>query len=85
MVGDWPESVELVIDRAYSDLEDDIFKIEQEWPEPHSPVRKVNQLVVNLGEAKGIKTYIVAPPLICKPSSHRGSRHWMKPHYRASC
>ena len=66
MVGDWPESGDLIVKKTYSDVDDDIFAIEKEWPETHSPVRKVNQLVIELGETKGVNTYIVVPPLICK-------------------
>jgi len=76
MVGDWPESGDLVVEKTYSDVYDDIFKIEKEWQEAHSPVRKVNQLVVELGEANDVNTYIVAPPLICKSET---TRH-LRPH-----
>jgi hypothetical protein len=69
MIGDWPVTGDRVDAKTYSDVGDDIFEIERDFPEDHSPVRKVNQVVVGLGEKEGVKTYIVAPPLICKFSS----------------
>jgi hypothetical protein len=65
MIGDWPESGERVDDRIYNDQLDDIYAIEKEFPDNYSPVRVVDQLVVDLGEKSGVKTYIVPAPLIC--------------------
>jgi len=82
MVGDWTESGDLTVEKTYSDVDDDIFEIEKEWPEAHSPVRKVNQLVIALGEANGVNTYIVTPPLICKSEA---IRHACWPKLRNAC
>lgn len=66
MLGDWPVSGERVDTAIYSDVSDDIYGIEKHFPETHSPVRKVNQLVVALGEELHVKTYLVPVPLICE-------------------
>jgi hypothetical protein len=66
MIGDWPVTGDRTDTKTYSNIGDNIFEIERDFPESHSPVRKVNQLVVGLGEKEGVKTHIVAPPLICK-------------------
>lgn len=65
MVADWPVSGERIDTSTHSDVDEDIYQSEKENPEPWSGVRTVNQLVVQLGEDLGVKTYIVAPPLIC--------------------
>jgi hypothetical protein len=65
-LGDWPISGERIDTHVYSDVDENIYEIERDFPDSHSPVRKVNQLVVELGETEGVKTYIVPPPLICK-------------------
>jgi len=64
-LGDWPISGERVDTHVHSDVDENIYEIERDFPDSHSPVRKVNQLVVGLGETEGVKTYIVPPPLIC--------------------
>ncbi|KAG4437897.1 hypothetical protein IFR05_006616 [Cadophora sp. M221] len=64
MLGDWPVSGERVDTKVYSDVGDDIFSIEKNFSDSHSPVRQVDQLVVETGEKEGVKTYIVPPPLI---------------------
>ena len=67
MIGDWPVSGTRVDDKTYSDLED-VFEIEKKLEEEEkgwSPVRSVNQFVVEAGERLGVKTCIVVPPLIC--------------------
>ncbi len=66
MIADWPITGERVDGKVYSDVEDNIYEIEKNWPEEFGPVRKVNQMVVWLGVMEEVKTYIVAPPLICK-------------------
>lgn len=65
MLGDWPESGGRVDTTFHSDLHEDIYKLEKNFPDEYSPVRKVNQLVVHTGEELGVQTYIVPPPLIC--------------------
>ena len=65
MLGDWPVTGDRVDTAIYSDVEDDIFEIEKHFPDQFSPVRKVNQLVVHVGEREDVKTYIVPAPLIC--------------------
>lgn len=67
MIGDWPVTKERVDTRIYSDL-DDIFEIERDFPEDYSAVRKVNQLVIKLGEQEGVHTFLIPPPLICRSS-----------------
>ncbi|KAH9221701.1 NAD dependent epimerase/dehydratase family protein [Leptodontidium sp. 2 PMI_412] len=64
MVGDWPVSGERIDTKIYSDVDDDIFDVEKNFPDSHSPVRSVDQVVVETGEKEGVKTYIVPPPLI---------------------
>jgi hypothetical protein len=67
-IGDWPVSRSRVDSKTYSDIDDNVFEIEKtfEKDEPGwSPVRSVNQFVVETGEQLGVKTYIVVPPLIC--------------------
>jgi len=65
MLGDWPESGGRVDTSFHSDVDEDIFTTEKDFPENFSSVRKLNQIVVALGEEKKVKTYIVVPPLIC--------------------
>jgi hypothetical protein len=69
MVGDWPISGDRIDDKVYSDINDDIFEVEKTFPDSLSPVRKVDQLVVELGEKEGVDTYIVPPPLIFGPGT----------------
>jgi hypothetical protein len=69
MLGDWPISGDRIDTKVYSDINDDIFNIEKDFPDSFSPVRRVNQLVVELGRAEGVKTFIVAPPLIFGPGT----------------
>jgi hypothetical protein len=64
-LGDWPISGERIDTHVHSDVDENIYEIERDFPDSHSLVRKVNQLVVGLGETEGVKTYIVPPPLIC--------------------
>jgi hypothetical protein len=72
MLGDWPVTGERIDTKTYSDVDDDIFEIEINFPGSHSPVRKVNQFVVALGEEEGVRTHIIAPPLICQfPFAYR--------------
>jgi hypothetical protein len=66
MIGDWPETGERIDTTIHSDLDEDIYATEREHPETHSPVRKVDQIVVNTGLKEGVKTYIVPAPLICE-------------------
>lgn len=63
-VGDWPESGGRVDLLVHSDL-DDIFQIEKGLPDD-SPVRRVNQIVVESGRSEGVNTCILVPPLICE-------------------
>ena len=65
MIGDWPETGERIDRTVHSDVDEDIYTVEREFPEKHSPVRAVDQLVVDLAEKKGVKTYIIPAPLIC--------------------
>lgn len=65
MLGDWPETGERIDTNFHSDVDEDIYELEKNFPEDYSPVRKVNQLVVHTGEKELVKTYIVPPPLIC--------------------
>ncbi|KUJ22707.1 NAD dependent epimerase/dehydratase family protein [Mollisia scopiformis] len=69
MVGDWPITKKRVDTKVYSDKHDNIFEIEKEWPDSLSPVRKVNQFVVDCGEQEDVKTYVVPPPLIFGPGT----------------
>jgi len=72
MLGDWPETGGRIDTTTHSDVDENIFTLERDFPEKFSPVREVNQLVVKTGELNKVKTYIVPPPLICKlPSSLR--------------
>ncbi|KAH8602987.1 NAD dependent epimerase/dehydratase family protein [Bisporella sp. PMI_857] len=66
MLGDWPESGRRADTSIHSDVDEDIYLVERQFPkdEPCSPVRDLNQLVVEIGEQKGVRTYIVPPPLI---------------------
>lgn len=66
MLGDWPVTGDRIDNKTYSDVDDDIYEIEKRFPEDLSPVRKVDQVVVDVGEELGVKTYVVPPPLICK-------------------
>jgi len=70
MLGDRNVTGDRVDTKVYSDVEDDIYTTERDFPEIHNPVRKVNQLVVELGEALGVKTYIVPAPIVCKFSHY---------------
>lgn len=76
MVGDWPITKDRVDTKVYSDKHENIFELERDWPESFSPVREVNQLVVEVGEKQGVKTYIVAPPLICEFYTLSSSKHY---------
>jgi hypothetical protein len=69
MIGDWPESGERVDTSVHSDVDEDIYATERDFPESHSPVRAVDQVVVNTGEKKGVRTYIIPGPLICEYKS----------------
>ncbi|KAH7364128.1 NAD dependent epimerase/dehydratase family protein [Rhexocercosporidium sp. MPI-PUGE-AT-0058] len=64
ILGDWPVSGERIDTKIYSDTDDDIYDIEKNFPDAHSPVREVDLVVVETGEKEGVKTYIVPPPLI---------------------
>ncbi|KAL2072622.1 hypothetical protein VTL71DRAFT_11965 [Oculimacula yallundae] len=64
MLGDWPVSGERVDTKVYSDVTDDIYDIEKNFPDSHSPVRKVDLAVAETGEEEGVRTYIVPAPLI---------------------
>ncbi|CAG8950364.1 hypothetical protein HYFRA_00006857 [Hymenoscyphus fraxineus] len=64
MVADWPVLGERIDTSIHSDVDEDIFQSEKDNPEPWSDVRKVNQVVVKLGEDFGVNIYIVAPPMI---------------------
>ena len=66
MIGDWPETGERIDTSIHSDVDEDIYTTERDHAESHSPVRAVDQLVVNVGENEGVKTYIVPGPLICE-------------------
>jgi hypothetical protein len=66
MVNDWPVTGERVDESFHSDLKEDIYELEKNHPENYSPVRRVNQAVVEAGLSEDVRTYIVAPPLICK-------------------
>lgn len=66
MIGDWPITKDRVDAKIYSDKHDDLYELEKNWRDAFSPVRKVNQLVVEVGEKEGVQTYIVSPPLICE-------------------
>ncbi|KAK0119249.1 hypothetical protein ONS95_008100 [Cadophora gregata] len=63
-LGDWPVTGDRIDTKVYSDVDDDIFEIEKNFPDSHSPVRDVDLAVVDLGEKEGVKTYVVAAPLI---------------------
>lgn len=68
MIGDWPVTGTRVDEKTYSDVSDDVFELEKMFEREEagwSPVRSVNQFVVESGERLGVKTYIVVPPLIC--------------------
>ena len=41
-LGDWPVTGERIDTKIYSDVDDDIFGIETNFPDSHSPVRKVD-------------------------------------------
>jgi hypothetical protein len=69
MIGDWPVTGTRVDEKAYSDVSDDVFELEKMLEREEagwSPVRSVNHFVVESGERLGVRTYIVAPPLICE-------------------
>jgi hypothetical protein len=69
MIGDWPVTGSRVDSKTYSDIRDDIFELEKAFEKEEggwSPVRTINQFVVETGERLGVRTYIVVPPLICK-------------------
>ena len=78
MFGDWPISGDRIDTHVHSDVDENIYEVEKKFPDSHSPVRKVNQLVVELGETEGVKTYIVPPPLICT-SARIHSDHFLTP------
>ncbi|KAH7417372.1 NAD dependent epimerase/dehydratase family protein [Cadophora sp. MPI-SDFR-AT-0126] len=63
-LGDWPVTGERIDTKIYSDVDDDIFEIEKNFPISHSLVRDVDLAVVDAGEREGVKTYIVPQPLI---------------------
>jgi hypothetical protein len=68
MIGDWPVTGTRVDEKTYSDVSDDVFELEKMFEREErgwSPVRSVNQFVVESGERLGVKTYIVVPPLTC--------------------
>jgi hypothetical protein len=68
MIGDWPVTGTRVDEKTYSDISDNVFELEKMFEREEagwSPVRSVNQFVVESGERLGVRTYIVAPPLIC--------------------
>jgi hypothetical protein len=68
MLGDWPVTGTRIDSKTYSDTKDNPFDLERafEKEEPGwSPVRTMNQFVVEQGEKLGVRTYIVVPPLIC--------------------
>lgn len=69
MLGDWPITGDRIDTRVYSDITDDIYEIERTFPDDLSPVRKVNQLVVELAEKEEVKAYIIPPPLIFGPGT----------------
>lgn len=69
MLGDWPITGDRIDTKVYSDITDDIYEIERTFPDDLSPVRKVDQLVIELGEKAGVKTYIITPPLIFGPGT----------------
>jgi hypothetical protein len=79
MLGDWPESGERIDTSFHSDLHEDIYDLEKSFPEDYSPVRKVNQIVVQTGEQLGVRTYIVPPPLICELTTRQMRR--MRPFF----
>lgn len=66
MLGDWPETGERIDISIHSDVDEDIYITERDHPESHSPVRTVDQLLIDIGEKEGVKTYIVPAPLICE-------------------
>ena len=82
MLGDWPVTGDRIDTGIYSDIDENIFEVEKNFPESHSPVRKVNQLVIELGEKEGVNTYIIPPPLICMltscPNVHDYLHHILK-------
>ena len=41
-LGDWPVTGERIDTKIYSDIDDDIFDIEMNFPDSHSPVREVD-------------------------------------------
>jgi hypothetical protein len=70
MIGDWPVTGTRVDSKTYSDAETDIFELEKTFEKEEagwSPVRTVDQFVVESGERLGVRTYLVVPPLICMP------------------
>ncbi|PMD64312.1 NAD dependent epimerase/dehydratase family protein [Hyaloscypha bicolor E] len=72
IIGDWPVTGTRVDEKTYSDVSDDVFELEKMFEREEagwSPVRSVNQLVVESGERLGVKTYIVVPPLIFGPGT----------------
>ncbi|TVY81723.1 hypothetical protein LSUE1_G002121 [Lachnellula suecica] len=68
-VGDWPVTGSRIDTSVHSDVKEDIYEFERTHTESFSPVRDVNQLVVEQGEEDGVKTYIVIPPLIFGPGT----------------
>jgi len=69
MLNDWPVTGERIDELFHSDMNEDIYSLEKGHKETYSAVRKVNQVVVESGEIEGVRTYIVAPPLICESLS----------------
>ncbi|KAH8757077.1 NAD dependent epimerase/dehydratase family protein [Hyaloscypha finlandica] len=72
MIGDWPLTGTRVDEKTYSDVSDDVFELEKIFEREErgwSPVRSVNQFVVENGERLGVRTYIVVPPLIFGPGT----------------
>ena len=68
MIGDWSVTGTRVDEKTYSDISDNVFELEKMFEREEagwSPVRSVNQFVVESGERLGVRTYIVVPPLIC--------------------
>ncbi|KAG0651163.1 hypothetical protein D0Z07_2622 [Hyphodiscus hymeniophilus] len=77
MIGDWPETGERIDTSIHSDIDEDIYVTERDHAESHSPVRAVDQLVVNTGEKENVKTYIIPGPLIWLFTEGFGQVHMM--------
>jgi len=74
MLNDWPVTGERIDESFHSDVDEDIHALQKYHPETYSPVREVNQVVVEAGEMEGVRTYMVAPPLICESTFKRKMR-----------